>query len=140
MANKLWTVNELRLLGKFNESGEFVLYGINDLKDFGEMHAGSKIIVEVSVLHAETSKAMIGFFHKVIVPEYIKAFKEIGDRKTNKEMVEFISNTMPTAINNGCRIEDLDRINMWHLIEECKQYAAENLSLYIADAIVITNK
>ena len=86
-----------------------------------------------------TSAALLGYYYGYVVPTVRTAFYETGERLTEEQTDAFLLANYPGDTsrndNNGSALygRQLDQRQMLDFLDWLKQYAAENLYVYIED-------
>lgn len=117
---------------------------LGEFSEFLKKWPNSKCIIRVDVCTPGTSASAKAYYFKYIVPTITKAFWSIGQRNTDEETENFLREISPiceqcTPNENGkytCRVKEFAELSGNDLhdhIEFIKQWAAENLSVYVED-------
>lgn len=126
-------------------------------------HKGQRVIMRVEFVSPGTSAAQLAYYYTYIVPTIVDALRERGMRMSEKQADKWLQKQCPSIfenivpgnvaqelsiMDNGCAkvrnvdvlgyteikgIRDLSVSEMSDFLEWLKQYAAENLSVYIED-------
>lgn len=134
-------MEEIILRGKIDSEGELLIYGLRDLKKFSKSQIkrstqeGVNILVKITVLSDEKKDRMFGYVKAKMIPEIRKAMYNTGTRMTDHQVECMLLEI--AEIDCRKRLSDLNYVELYNLIDTVKQYAAENLSLYVDDALII---
>lgn len=101
-------------------------------------HKGERIIVQFEAVAPKSTSAQQAYYYNYIVPTIQQAFKEKGIRKREDATDRFLISQYPGDlhtesgdwITTGCQ---LTKTQMFDYLEWLKEYAAENLSVFIDD-------
>ena len=111
------------------------------LNPFFLQNKGRRVVMRVYVDIPGSTAAQQSYYYNYIVPSIRQAFKETGERKTEKAVDQFLIGQYPgdkseSEIGLGADVTEARQLNqsqMVDFLEWLKQYAAENLSVYVAD-------
>lgn len=111
------------------------------LSPFFLQNKGRRVVMRVYVDIPGSTAAQQSYYYNYIVPSIRQAFKETGERKTEKAVDQFLIGQYPgdkseSEIGLGVDVTEARQLNqsqMVDFLEWLKQYAAENLSVYVAD-------
>ena len=136
--------NELTLKGKIDSKGN-LLIPMKVLTNFLGQHKGKGIIATFNVYSPNDSKLLQHYYYNGVIPSVQKGFAELGDILTSKETIERLELLSPwthsvsfnvfnnSSIDEIIQVEDLTMKDFISHIDFIKQYAAENLHVYICD-------
>jgi len=104
-------------------------------------HKGQRVIMRVEFAFPGTTASQLAYYYNYIVPTIQQSFLQIGERKSEKAVDKFLMEQYPgdkseSEIGLGVDVTEarnLDRKQMSDYLEWLKQFAAENLSVYIED-------
>lgn len=108
------------------------------LNAFFADHKGERIIVQFEAVAPKSTAAQQAYYYNYIVPTIQQALKEKGIRKREDATDRFLISQYPgdfraepgMYITTG---RQLTKTQMFDYLEWLKQYAAENLSVFIDD-------
>jgi len=146
---------ELNLTGRINSKGKLEIYSTDELNDWLSKFPGKRIQLSISVYEPGTSVAMRAYYVKKVLPDIREKLREMGEYKSIKQ-VEFecreispvcwVEKINPETgeytwylreivdLDAGYRdMEDLSNSELVEHLDFLKQYAAENLGLFIDD-------
>ena len=111
------------------------------LNAFFADHKGCRITATFEATEPGTTAAQRSYYYKYVVPTIQQAIKETGERKTEKAVDKWLVEQYPgdkseSEIGLGIDVTEarhLNRTQMSDFLEWLKQFAAENLSVYIED-------
>lgn len=105
------------------------------LRQFFSEHKGERLIVRFEAVKSGTNEAQLAYYFRYILPTIRQAFYETGERMTEDAVDEFLRRESAVCWKDGeCRsIRQLRQEEMSDFIDWLKQYAAENLYVYIED-------
>lgn len=112
------------------------------LNEFFAANKGMRVVASFEVAAPGSTKAQQSYFYRYILPTIQQALKETGERYSEKQTEFYLFTYCPeefrmldgTLIASG---RDLSKTQMSDFIDWIKQYAAENLSVYIEDSQTI---
>lgn len=130
-------------MDKISESGLVGADGrlrmpMDRLNAFFAKHKGQRVIVRFEAAPVGTTDAQKAYFYQYVLPTVQEAFRQIGERMTTEltELTLFAvypgtpTNEKGEMIMNA---RQLTKTQMSDFLEWLKQYAAENLYVYIED-------
>lgn len=105
------------------------------LRQFFSQHKGERLIVRFEAVKTGTNEAQLGYYFNYILPTIRQAFYETGERMTEDAVDEFLRQESAVCWKDGeCRsVRTLTQEEMSDFIDWLKQYAAENLYVYIEE-------
>ena len=122
---------------------------------FFKANKGKRIIVRFEAAEIGSTEAQLAYYFQYIVPTIQAALWETGERMNEKKVDEWLRQQCPSIFETfipptkeqaeqgylGCTetkgIRDLSVSEMSDFIDWIKQFAAENLFIYIEDAKTI---
>ena len=120
--------------GRISEEGALRL-PMDRARAFFAQHKGSRVLMRFEVVQAGCTDAQWGYYYGYIVPTIRQALYNLGERKSETEVDVWLCHEYPGA---DCGMaKELGKNEMSDFIEWLKQFAAENLSVYIEDAKTI---
>lgn len=99
---------------------------------FCAANKGRRVVVRFEAAAPGSSAALLGYYYGYVVPTARDAFKELGILKTEDQTDRFLVFEYPGDITKETARE-FDQREMLDFLEWLKQYAAENLYVYIED-------
>ena len=101
-------------------------------------HKGERIIAVFYAAGRDATELQQGYFYNYVLPAVQEAFHKLGDRLSEDVVESFLFGQYPGAFMSadGPRIwsaRELNREQMGEFLDWIKQYAAENLDVYIED-------
>lgn len=130
-------------------TGQIVNGGLSmfmgELKEWFKNWSNNKVIVTFEVLRPEASEAIKGYYYKYIVPEFQRALKETGERKTEAQTEQFLREMCPIMWTERANektgrytadlreIHDLSNPEMCEYIEHLREIAAVEFGFEIKD-------
>lgn len=128
---------------KISESGIVDVNGqlrmpMERLNAFFAEHKGQRIVVRFEASAPGSTAAQLSYYYQYVLPTIQQAFRETGERMTEEmtERVLFFEYPGKPRTDDGTLIEhgrQLNQTQMSDFLEWLKQYAAENLYVYIED-------
>ena len=108
---------------------------------FCAANKGKRVVVRFYADVPGSSKLQQSYYYNYIVPTIVAALYEQGTRKSEKAVDKWLVQEYPgekderqLGIGTECtEARELDQIQMSDFLEWLKQYAAENLDVYIED-------
>ncbi len=127
-------ISEIGIVGK---DGKLHM-PMDRLNAFFASHVGTRIIAKFEAQTPGTSEAQQAYYYNYVCPTIQKAFAELGQRMTIATVDRMLIFEYPGDISIGddrdaSYARELRREQMVDFLEWLKQYAAENLSVYIDD-------
>lgn len=101
-----------------------------EMDHFIKQHEGKKGIIEITILGADPSKQHIGYFKGVVIPAFQKGFENYGDRRTVKQIEEYINYECPYM--DGRKIEEYSKNELNSIVTWCQVFAGEELQIKIS--------
>lgn len=143
-------------MDKISESGVITLYGqlrmpMDRLNAFFQKHKGERVVVKFEAAVPGSSAAQLAYYYNYIIPTIQMALYETGERMNEKKVDEWLRRQCPSIFETftpstkeqakqgylGCTetkgIRDLSVSEMSDYLEWLKEFAAENLYVYIED-------
>ena len=124
--------------GIIDDKGQFRL-PMDRVNAFFKANRGKRVTVRFETAEPGSSAALLAYYYNYVVPTVTAAFYEIGQRMTDDYSDRYLIQEYPGDIerddHNGPALygRQLNQRQMLDFLEWVKQYAAENLSVYIED-------
>lgn len=140
--------HEKCITGRIANDGS-LLMPMTELKEFAKGWKNTRIVATFRVYNPGTSEALKGYYYNYIVPSVKAALWESGERKTDEQTERYLREISPIMYHQEAdpdtgkyatelrEIKDLDNSELIEHIETIKEFAAENLNIYIEDPKVI---
>lgn len=119
--------------GIIDKSGKLMMPK-DRLHDFCQRNKGRRVVITFESVEPGTSAAMLAYLYSYILPTVRDAFEALGVRYTPQSLEEFLTEEY---CGTPCRAGDMSQGWVSGFIDWLKQYAAENLYVYIEDANAI---
>lgn len=111
------------------------------LNQFFADNRGKRIFARFECQEPGSSAALLAYYYNYVVPTVRQAMKELGERMDEKRTDAWILQNYPgdkseSNIGVGTDVEEGRHLTQWQMIdmlEWLKQFAAENLNVYIED-------
>lgn len=111
------------------------------LNQFFADNKGKRIFIRFESQEPGSSAALLAYYYNYVVPTVRQAMKELGERMDEKRTDAWILKNYPgdkseSNIGVGTDVEEGRHLTQWQMIdmlEWLKQFAAENLNVYIED-------
>lgn len=107
------------------------------LNAFFAEHKGQRIIVRIEAAAPGSTVAQIAYYYNYIVPTIVEALKEQGTRKSESAVDRWLIEQYPgEKVYEGKELQtggQLTKTMMNDFLEWLKQFAAENLQVFIDD-------
>lgn len=135
---------EITATGTINANGGLVMY-MGELNAFFAEHKGERIIARFMVAPVGSSEALKGYYYNYVVPTVRQGLRKTGDRKTEQQTEYYLRTISPvcyeetTNIDTGeyeqrlREIRELSNAELLEHIDIVRQFAAENLSIFVDD-------
>ena len=128
-------------MDKISESGIIGKDGqlrmpMDRLKEFFAANKGKRVVVRFEAAAPGSSELQLAYYFNYIVPTIQTALWETGDRRTEKQVDLWLRQQCASCYNDyGGLLEarQISKPDFSDFIEWLKQFAAENLSVYIED-------
>lgn len=128
-------------MGKLSESGIITDKGqlrlpMDRLNAFLAANKGKRVIVRFEAAEPGSSELQLAYYFNYIVPTIQTALWENGDRRTEKQVDLWLRQQCASCYNDyGGLLEarQISKPDFSDFIEWLKQFAAENLYVYIED-------
>lgn len=126
--------------GRISDTGQLLLPMERLAQEFIK-HKGQRVVLKIEFATPGTSIAQLSYYYNYIVPTIVLALHEQGTRKSEKAVDKWLMAQYPgdkeeRQLGLGADVEEasgLDRSQMQDFLEWLKQFAAENLEVYIDD-------
>lgn len=137
--------NRITIPGKVTSNGQLQMY-MGELNEFAKLHKGKNIIASFSVYDPTKSVSMKAYYYKVVVPQFQRGMYENGNRWSEKDTELYMRNLCPVTMgevvdidtgeyrSDPVDINDLSNSEFVEYIDFLKQFAAEELGVFIEDA------
>lgn len=128
-------------MDKISESGLVGADGrlrmpMDRLNAFFAKHKGERVVVRFEAAAPGSSELQLAYYFNYIVPTIQTALWETGERKTEKQVDLWLRQQCGSCYNDyGGLLEarQISKTDFSEFLEWLKQYAAENLYVYIED-------
>lgn len=124
-------------MDKISESGVITVNGqlrmpMDRLNAFFRRHKGERVVVQFEAAVPGSSAAQLAYYYNYILPTIQTALRETGERKSEDQIDRWLLGIYPqdTGAALACQ---LSQTQMSDYLDWLKQYAAENLYVYIED-------
>lgn len=123
--------------GIVSESGKLRM-PMDRVNEFFAANKGKRIIARFEAYEPGSTEAQQGYYYNYVLPCIVKAFREIGERMTEQwadvKMISYYPGDLLTSKGErAVYAHQLDQTQMTDFLEWLKQYAAEQLYVYIED-------
>lgn len=126
---------------KISESGLIGTDGrlrmpMDRLNEWFAEHKGERVVVRFEAAAPGTSELQLAYYFNYIVPTIQTALLETGERKTEKQVDFWLRQQCGSCYNfDGYLLEarEMSKPDFSDFLEWLKQFAAENLFVYIED-------
>ena len=128
-------------MDKISESGVITVSGqlrmpMDRLNAFFAKHKGERVVVKFEAAVPGSSAAQLAYYYNYIIPTVQMALYETGERKTEKQVDLWLRQKCGSCYNDyGGLLEarQMSKNDFADFLEWLKQFAAENLYVYIED-------
>ena len=90
---------------------------------------GKRVVVTFDVMD-DSTRQQHGYYRQYVLPTIVQAFWETGERMTEERAEQLLLSEYPGKAES---VADMDKQQMSDFLSWLKQYAAENLYVYIED-------
>ena len=126
--------------GLINANGQ-LLMPMDRVNAFFKQNKGKRVVVRFEAAEPGSSKLQLAYYYNYVVPTVTAALYEQGTRMSEKAVDKWLIEQYPgdkSESNIGLGLDvmearQLTQPQMFDFLEWLKQYAAENLSVYIED-------
>jgi hypothetical protein len=118
--------------GRIDADGRIWL-PMDRIGQFCKEHPGDGVIVKIEVLERHSSSAMIRYYYGYVLPTCRVAFAKLGKLETEKQIDRELWNYYPGEHDPGQELREAPQSHVIGFLEWLKQFAAENLEVYIED-------
>ena len=122
--------------GVIDVNGQFRL-PMDRLNAFFAANKGKRVMVRFETVEPGTSAALLGYYYNYIVPCIVDALREQGTRMTDERVDRWLMEEYPGGRTAETAqlvfARQLNQRQMLDFLDWLKQYAAENLFVYIED-------
>jgi NurA-like 5'-3' nuclease len=135
---------KITVTGTIDNNGNLRMY-MDELKQFFKMHKGCRVIAKFMVESLGSSEALKGYYYNCVVPSFQEGMWDAGERLTEEDaeikmrelspiMLEQEFNEETGKYTTRLReISELSNAELVEYIDNLKQIAAEEYSIYIED-------
>ena len=133
-------------MDKISESGVITVSGqlrmpMDRLNAFFSKHKGERVVVKFESAEPGSSELQLAYYYNYIVPTISAALHEQGTRMRERAVDKWLVEQYPgekdeRILGFGDDVKEarnLDKRQMFDFLEWLKQFAAENLYVYIED-------
>ena len=130
--------NNISESGMISADGRLLL-PMDRINAFFAEHKGERLVVRFTADVPGSTNAQQTYYYQYVLPTIRQAFKDLGERKTETQIDRLLVGLYPgdkTEREFGMDVleaEAFDRGQMSEFLDWLKQYAAENLYVYIED-------
>lgn len=136
--------NEIIASGIVDKNGKLAMY-MGEVNAFFQENKGQRIIATFHTVPTMTSKAMMAYYYKYVVPTITRAAYECGDRRTQQDTDKWLREMSPICREESVNVDtgewdnrlreitELSNSEMIEHLEFLKQMAAEEYNVYIED-------
>lgn len=117
--------------GRISASGKLLL-PMDRVNAFLEKNKGKRVIVQFEAVEHGTTKAQRAYYYGYILPCVVEALKGQGNLLTKEIADAWLLDIFPVNVE-ATVARDLTKEQMSEFIEWLKEFAAENLDIYIED-------
>ena len=111
------------------------------LNQFFAEHKGQRIVMRIEAAEQCSSVAQIAYYYNYVLPTVRQALLEIGERKTEGQTDKWLIDMYPgekdeRILGLGDNVKEarqMDKLQMFDFLDWLKEFAAENLYVYIED-------
>ena len=131
------------MITTINESGFIGTDGklhlpMDRLNAFFRANKGMRVTMRIEALQPGSTMAQLAYYYNYIVPTIQQAFAEQGTRMTNDQTDRMLVGEFPMDVlkDNGENVEigqEMNQSQMSEFLIWLREYAAENLFVYIDD-------
>lgn len=127
---------EIRESGIVDSDGRMRL-PMDRLNAFFAAHKGERIVITVQAMQHGTSAAQRGYYYTYVLPTIVDAYRQYGNWLTpddvDQQLVGLFPVSCSTAEHPVNRASDMTMEQMTEFLEWLKEFAAENLYVYVED-------
>lgn len=122
--------------GRISEDGKLRL-PMDRLNAFFAQHKGERVVVRFEAATPGSTAAQLSYYYNYVIPCVVEALREQGTRKSEDATDRWLISQYPGEFRyNGAEqhvARQLTTTQMSDFLEWLKQFAAENLYVYIED-------
>lgn len=122
--------------GTINDNGR-LLMPMDRLNAFFSANKGQRVIVRFETAEPGSSKLQLAYYYNYVLPCVVEALREQGTRISEERADRWLIEQYPGGFsydgNKQTVARQLTQPQMSEFLEWLKQYAAENLYVYIED-------
>ena len=103
---------------------------------FCEAHKGERVIVRFEAAERGSSELQLAYYFNYVIPTIQTALYETGDRKTERQVDLWLREQCAVCTSGWgdlCEARQMSKTDFSEFLEWIKQFAAENLYVYIED-------
>lgn len=128
--------NAISESGMVGQNGQ-LLMSMERVNAFFKANAGKRVVVRFEAVEPGSSAAQLAYYYNYIVPEIVRALHDQGTRMSEERVDRWLVEQYPgeSRYNGGEQhvARQLTQSQMSDFLEWLKQFAAENLYVYIED-------
>lgn len=131
--------NKISETGVIGEDGRLRM-PMERINSFFRSNKGKRIIVRFEAVEIGSTEAQLAYYFQYIVPSVQAALWETGDRKTERQTDLWLRQQCGSCYNDYAGLleaRQISKSDFSDFIDWIKQFAAENLFIYIEDAKTI---
>lgn len=122
------------MANKITETGVLSFGGalrmpMDRVNEFFSQHKGQRVIATFEAVPKGTTTAMIAYYRAYVLPTVQAALWKLGERKSEKAVDEWLRSQYPMRVEGT----EMSPDEMADFLDWLKQFAAENLYVYIED-------
>lgn len=122
--------------GRISKDGKLLL-PMDRINQFTKSHPGKNIVVRFEVAEPGSTALQQAYYYNYVIPCVVEALRELGTRKSEDATDRWLMEEYPGGGNPDTvslvRARQLDQHQMSDFLDWLKQFAAENLFVYIED-------
>lgn len=126
---------------KISESGTITANGqlrmpMDRLQEFFAQHKGQRVVVRFEAAESGSTELQLAYYFNYIVPTIQQALLETGERKTERQTDVWLREQCVHCTSGWGDLMDarqMSKTDFSLFLEWLKQFAAENLFVYIED-------
>ena len=132
-------------MAKISESGVITNSGIlrmpmDRIDQFLSRYPGQRVIMKIEVAEVGSTEAQLAYYFNYIVPTVQEALRETGDLRTEGQVDLWLRQQCGSCYNDYgglLKARQMSKSDFSDFIDWIKQFAAENLYIYIEDSKTI---
>ena len=127
--------NAISEAGQIRTDGKLLL-PMDRINEFCKANKGKRVVIRLEAAEPGSTEAQLAYYFNYIVPSVQSALIEVGERKTERQVDQWLREQCAVCWSGWGDLLDarqMSKTDFSAFLEWLKQFAAENLFVYIED-------